>query len=126
MRDVSDPAATGGNGYGADSPFRSRLTLSRTSRCSVVDWARAADDPSCCCPQEVTPVSLEPPTDRSPSGFIQLEADAKADGHGHLTRLSAEFAKPLPRLEANIALLEEEENEGSEEAANSGGPTSAV
>jgi GNAT superfamily N-acetyltransferase len=39
------------------------------------------------------PVSLERTTDRLPAGFIQLEADAKTDGHGHLTRLSAEFAE---------------------------------
>jgi len=39
------------------------------------------------------PVSIERTTDRLPAGFIQLEADAKADGYGHLTRLSTEFAK---------------------------------
>jgi predicted acetyltransferase len=37
-------------------------------------------------------VSLERMTDTLPVGFAELEADAKADGHGHLTRLAAEFA----------------------------------
>jgi GNAT superfamily N-acetyltransferase len=31
-------------------------------------------------------------SDGLPAGFAELEADAKADGHAHLTRLSAEFA----------------------------------
>jgi|SRR5215469_1268806 len=38
-------------------------------------------------------VSLERLTDTLPIGFPELEADAKADGHGHLTRLAAEFAQ---------------------------------
>src|SRR5215470_5139322 len=38
-------------------------------------------------------LSLERVTDTLPIGFAELEADAKADGHGHLTRLAAEFAQ---------------------------------
>ena len=38
-------------------------------------------------------LSLERITDTLPVGFAELEADAKADGHGHLTRLAAEFAQ---------------------------------
>jgi predicted acetyltransferase len=38
-------------------------------------------------------VALERLTDTLPIGFSELEADAKADGHGHLTRLAAEFAQ---------------------------------
>ena len=37
--------------------------------------------------------ALEPITDTLPVGFAELEADAKTDGHGHLTRLAAEFAQ---------------------------------
>jgi predicted acetyltransferase len=36
-------------------------------------------------------IILERIIDRLPAGFVQLEADAKADGHAQLTRLSAEF-----------------------------------
>jgi predicted acetyltransferase len=38
-------------------------------------------------------LSLERITDTLPVGFAELEADAKADGHDHLTRLRAEFAR---------------------------------
>jgi predicted acetyltransferase len=38
-------------------------------------------------------LSLELMTDTLPVGFAELEADAKTDGHGHLTRLAAEFAQ---------------------------------
>jgi len=38
-------------------------------------------------------LSLERITDTLPVGFAELEADAKADGHDHLTRLAAEFAQ---------------------------------
>jgi GNAT superfamily N-acetyltransferase len=38
-------------------------------------------------------LSLERMTDTLPIGFTELDADAKADGHGHLTRLAAEFAQ---------------------------------
>jgi predicted acetyltransferase len=38
-------------------------------------------------------VTLERTTRRLPIAFAELEADAKVDGHGHLTRLSAEFAQ---------------------------------
>jgi hypothetical protein len=38
-------------------------------------------------------LSLELMTDTLPVGFAELEADAKTDGHGHLTWLAAEFAQ---------------------------------
>src|ERR1700751_639927 len=38
-------------------------------------------------------LSLELMTDTLPVGFAELEADAKTDGHGHLTRLAAEFGQ---------------------------------
>jgi len=38
-------------------------------------------------------LSLELMTDTLPVGFAELEADAKTDGHGDLTRLAAEFAQ---------------------------------
>ena len=38
-------------------------------------------------------LSLELMTDTLPVGFAELEADAKTDGHGHLTRIAAEFAQ---------------------------------
>jgi predicted acetyltransferase len=38
-------------------------------------------------------LSLERITDSLPVGFAELEADAKADGHDHLSRLRAEFAQ---------------------------------
>jgi GNAT superfamily N-acetyltransferase len=38
-------------------------------------------------------LSLERITDTLPIGFAELEADAKADGHNHLSRLAAEFAQ---------------------------------
>jgi GNAT superfamily N-acetyltransferase len=38
-------------------------------------------------------VRLQSATNGLPVGFAGLEADAKADGHGHLTRLAAEFAE---------------------------------
>jgi hypothetical protein len=38
-------------------------------------------------------LSLERITDTLPIGFAELEADAKADGHEHVTRLAAEFAQ---------------------------------
>jgi len=38
-------------------------------------------------------LSLERIIDTLPVGFAELEADAKADGHDHLTRLAAEFAQ---------------------------------
>jgi GNAT superfamily N-acetyltransferase len=38
-------------------------------------------------------LSLELMTDTLPVGFAELEADAKTDGHGNLTRLAAEFAQ---------------------------------
>ena len=38
-------------------------------------------------------LSLERVTDTLPIGFAELEVDAKADGHDHLTRLAAEFAQ---------------------------------
>jgi GNAT superfamily N-acetyltransferase len=47
-------------------------------------------------------VSLER-TDTLPMGFAELEADAKADGHGHLTRLAAELAKSPAIFHAIIA-----------------------
>jgi hypothetical protein len=40
-------------------------------------------------------LSLELMTDTLPVGFAELQADAKTDGHGHLTRLAAEFAQSL-------------------------------
>jgi hypothetical protein len=43
-------------------------------------------------------LSLERITDTLPIGFAELEVDAKADGHDHLSRLAAEFAQtPTPR-----------------------------
>jgi predicted acetyltransferase len=36
---------------------------------------------------------LERITDTLPIGFAELDADAKADGHDHLSRLAAEFAQ---------------------------------
>ena len=38
-------------------------------------------------------LSLERITETLPIGFAELEADAKADGYAHLTRLAAEFAQ---------------------------------
>jgi len=38
-------------------------------------------------------VTLVRTIDRLPTEFAALEADAKADGHAHLTRLSREFAQ---------------------------------
>jgi GNAT superfamily N-acetyltransferase len=38
-------------------------------------------------------LSLERITDTLPIGFAVLEADAKADGHDHLSRLAAEFTQ---------------------------------
>jgi hypothetical protein len=38
-------------------------------------------------------LSLELMTDTLPVGFAELEADAKTDGHGDLTRLAVEFAQ---------------------------------
>jgi GNAT superfamily N-acetyltransferase len=37
-------------------------------------------------------ISLERTADTLPAGFSELEADAKADGHEHLTRFAAEFS----------------------------------
>jgi len=41
--------------------------------------------------------------DRLPTGFAELEADANWDGHRHLTRLAAEFAKRPAMFHAIIA-----------------------
>jgi hypothetical protein len=38
-------------------------------------------------------LSLERIIDALPVGFAELEADAKAEGHDHLSRLRAEFAQ---------------------------------
>lgn len=40
----------------------------------------------------MTIISLERTADTLPADFPALEADAKADGHAHMTRLGAEFA----------------------------------
>ncbi|MBH5370309.1 GNAT family N-acetyltransferase [Bradyrhizobium glycinis] len=40
----------------------------------------------------MTIISLERAADTLPADFPALEADAKADGHAHMTRLVAEFA----------------------------------
>jgi predicted acetyltransferase len=37
--------------------------------------------------------TLERSTENLPAGFAELEADARADGHLHMTRLAAEFAE---------------------------------
>ncbi|MBR0962060.1 GNAT family N-acetyltransferase [Bradyrhizobium japonicum] len=41
----------------------------------------------------MTIISLERTADTLPADFPELEADAKADGHAHMTRLVAEFAQ---------------------------------
>ena len=73
------------------------------------------------------PVSLERTTDRLPDGFAQLEADAKADGHGHLTRLSAEFAKNPAMFHAIVVCYLDGELAGigaiTEEPAQTSQPT---
>lgn len=38
-------------------------------------------------------ISLERTVDTLPAGFPELEADARADGHAHMTRFSAEFTR---------------------------------
>ena len=38
-------------------------------------------------------LSLERITDTLPVGFAELMADARADGHDHMSRLAAEFAQ---------------------------------
>jgi hypothetical protein len=38
-------------------------------------------------------LSLERVTDTLPVGFAELEADAQADGHEHVSRLAAEFVQ---------------------------------
>ena len=48
-------------------------------------------------------VTLERTTDGLPGGFAELEADAKADGHGHMTRLAAEFARSPAMFHAIFA-----------------------
>lgn len=48
-------------------------------------------------------VTLVRTIDRLPTEFAALEADAKADGHAHLTRLSGEFAKDPAMFHAIFA-----------------------
>jgi GNAT superfamily N-acetyltransferase len=48
-------------------------------------------------------LSLERITDTLPIGFAELEADAKADGHDHLTRLAAELAQSPAIFQAIFA-----------------------
>ena len=48
-------------------------------------------------------LSLERITDTLPMSFAELEADAQADGHDHLTWLAAEFAMSPAILHAIFA-----------------------
>lgn len=48
-------------------------------------------------------LSLERIIDTLPVGFADLEADAKADGHDHLTRLATEFAQSPATFRAIFA-----------------------
>lgn len=46
------------------------------------------------------PICLERTTDSLPAGFSELEADAKADGHRHMTRFATEFTHNRAMLHA--------------------------
>ena len=48
-------------------------------------------------------LSLERVSDTLPIGFAELEADAKGDGHDHLTRLAAEFVRSPASFHAVFA-----------------------
>jgi GNAT superfamily N-acetyltransferase len=47
--------------------------------------------------------SLERTADTLPAGFSELEADAKADGHEHMTRFAAEFTQSRAMFHAIFA-----------------------
>jgi len=49
------------------------------------------------------PILLERTADTLPAGFSELEADAKEDGHRHMTRLAAEFTHNRAMLHAIFA-----------------------
>ena len=73
------------------------------------------------------PILLERTAGRLPAGFIQLEADAKADGHRHVTRLSVEFAKDRAMFHAILVCYIDDEVAGigaiTEEPAWTSQPT---
>jgi GNAT superfamily N-acetyltransferase len=48
-------------------------------------------------------VALERVSNRLPYGFEELQADARADGHRHLTRLAAEFEQSRTMFHAIFA-----------------------
>ncbi|MGY8638770.1 GNAT family N-acetyltransferase [Bradyrhizobium sp. 14AA] len=48
----------------------------------------------------MTMISLERTADTLPADFPELEADAKADGHAHMTRLVAEFTHERAKFHA--------------------------
>jgi predicted acetyltransferase len=48
-------------------------------------------------------ISLERIGDTLPVGFAELEADAKADGYGHMTRLAGEFTQSPAMFHAIVA-----------------------
>jgi GNAT superfamily N-acetyltransferase len=69
-------------GSGTPAIYQVKLTISYHLGLTSFSALRRRDD-----------LSLELMTDTLPVGFAELEADAKTDGHGHLTRLAAEFAQ---------------------------------